>query len=93
LGRTNETDYLTAAASSDPKVLQEAQCQAWCFAGLKRSLMGDKITAADYFHKCVATGQKDQSEYLLAQAELQALEPPASAPATAPPPAPATATP
>ena len=61
---------------------------------MKRLLMGDKNTAVDYFHKCLATNQKDHPEYILAQAELQELEsapPPTPAiPAPAPAPAPAT---
>jgi lipoprotein NlpI len=75
LGRINEADYLAAAASSDAKTDQGRHCEAWYFAGMKRLLMGDKKTAIDAFHQCLATGQKDYCEYILAQAELQALEP------------------
>jgi tetratricopeptide (TPR) repeat protein len=83
LGRMNEADYLAAAASPDAKTDQGQHCEAWYFAGMKRLLMGDKTTAIDYFHKCLATGQNDYCEYLLAQAELQALEPtPAPTPTT-----------
>jgi len=81
LGNLSETDYLAAAASSDAKIEQGQHCEAWYFAGMKRLLMGDKKGAIDAFHQSVATGQKDYCEYILAQAELQALEPP-------PPPAP-----
>ena len=40
---------------------------------MKRLLSGDKKTAAAYFHKCLATEQKDFTEYQLAQSELKAL--------------------
>ena len=94
LGNISEIDYLAAAPSPDAKTDQSQQCEAWYFAGMKRLLMGDKNTAVDYFHKCLATNQKDHPEYILAQAELQELEsapPPTPAiPAPAPAPAPAT---
>ena len=52
---------------------------------MKRLLMGDKATAIAYFHKCLATGQTDFFQYILARAELQALEPtPASRPTPTP---------
>jgi hypothetical protein len=37
--------------------------------------VGDKKAAIDAFRQCLATGQKDYCEYILAQAELLALEP------------------
>lgn len=40
---------------------------------MKKLLSGDKKTAADYFHKCLATEQKDFTEFQLAQSELKAL--------------------
>jgi tetratricopeptide (TPR) repeat protein len=82
LGRTSEADYLTAA-SPEAKADPGQRCEAWYFAGMKRLLIGDKPTAIDHFQKCLATGQKNHFEYILAQAELQALElPPPPAPAT-----------
>jgi tetratricopeptide (TPR) repeat protein len=75
LGRMNEADYLAAADSPDPKIDQGQHCQVWYFAGMKRLLSGDKKGAIDAFHECIATGQKDSFEYLLAQTELQVLEP------------------
>jgi tetratricopeptide (TPR) repeat protein len=89
LGRLNESDYLAAAASADAKTDQAQRCQAWYFAGMKRLLVGDKKGAVEAFHQCLATEQKDYCEYVLAQTELQALEPPVP-PASAHPPAPAT---
>ncbi len=87
LGRINETDYL-AITAPDTKADPGQQCEAWYFAGMKRLLMGDKITAIDYFQKCVATRQTGQNQYLLAQAELQALQSPPPSPPPAPVPAP-----
>jgi tetratricopeptide (TPR) repeat protein len=82
LGRINEADYLAAAASPDAKTDQGQHCEAWYFAGMKRLLTGDKKAAIDAFHQCLATGQDGYCEYVLARAELQALEstpPPAAA--------------
>jgi tetratricopeptide (TPR) repeat protein len=79
LGRLSEPDFLTSASSTDAKTDQSQQCEAWYFVGMKRLLMGDKKGAIDAFHRCVATGQTDYCEYILARAELQALEQPAVA--------------
>ncbi len=75
LDRMTEADLIAAAASTDAKKDQGQHCEIWYFAGMKRLLAGDKTTAIDYFQKCLATGQKDYCEYILAQAELQALVP------------------
>lgn len=75
LGRIPEADLLAAASSPDAKKDQGQHCEAWYFAGMKRLLDGDKTTAIDYFHRCVATGEKDYCEYILSLAELQGLEP------------------
>jgi tetratricopeptide (TPR) repeat protein len=75
LGRLNEVDFLASASSPDAKTDQGQHCEAYYFAGMKRLLMGDKVTATDYFKKCIATGQSDFCEYVLARAELRALEP------------------
>ncbi len=91
LGRVTESDYLTAAASTDGEADATQHCQAWYFAGMKRMLMGDKATAADYFQRCLATNKKDFCEYILAQAQLHALQaepPPAPTPAPTPVPTP-----
>jgi tetratricopeptide (TPR) repeat protein len=83
LGRMTEADYLAAAPSSEVKTDQAQRCLSWYFVGMKRLLMGDKKGAIDAFHQCLATGQKDFCEYLLAQAELQGLEAPVLPPAPA----------
>jgi hypothetical protein len=40
---------------------------------MKKLFNGDKDAAANYFHKCLATQQKDFTEFQLAQSELKAL--------------------
>jgi len=75
LDRTTEADLIAAAASPNAKKDAGQHCRIWYFIGMKRLLAGDKTAAIDYFRKCVATGQKDYCEYILAQAELQVLAP------------------
>jgi tetratricopeptide (TPR) repeat protein len=85
LGRVSEPDYMAAATSPDAKTDQAQHCIVWYFVGMKRALMGDKKGAIDAFQQCVNTQQKDFVEYVLAQTELAALNPPAPpAPAATP---------
>jgi tetratricopeptide (TPR) repeat protein len=92
LGRTSEAEYIAGAASTDPNSDRGQHCEAYYFAGMRRLLLGDKAAALDFFHKSLATDQKNFCEYSLAQAELQGLQPPPptppiSAPALLAPPA------
>ena len=73
LGKVSEADLFAAAASPDAKKDSGQHCEAWFYAGMKKLFSGDKKTAADYFHKCLATEQKDFTEFQLAQSELKAL--------------------
>ena len=73
LGNVSEGDLFAAAKSSDAKKERGLFCEAWFFAGMKRLLGGDKAAAANYFRKCIATGQTNFVEYQLAQSELKAL--------------------
>jgi lipoprotein NlpI len=73
LGNVSEGDLFAAAKSSDAKKERGLFCEAWFFAGMKKLLGADKATAADYFRKCIATGQTNFVEYQLAQSELKAL--------------------
>jgi len=73
LGNVSEADLFDAAKSSDAKKERGLFCEAWFFAGMKQLLGGDEATAADYFRKCIATGQTDFIEYQLAQSELKTL--------------------
>jgi len=84
LGRMNETDYLAAIASPDAKADQGHHCEAYYFIGMKRLLMGDRAAAIDNFQKCVATGEKDYFQYILAQVELQAMATAPAAPTAGP---------
>jgi tetratricopeptide (TPR) repeat protein len=73
IGNVTEADLFAAAASPDAKKDSGQHCEAWFYAGMKKLLAGDKKTAADYFHKCMATEQKTFTEFQLAQSELKAL--------------------
>ena len=73
LGNVSEANLFAAAKSSDAKKERGLFCEAWFFTGMKKLLGGDKATAADYFRKCIATGQTNFVEYQLAQSELKAL--------------------
>jgi lipoprotein NlpI len=73
LGQVNETDLMAAANSPDPKKSQGQHCEVWYFDGIKKLLAGDQAAATSSFNQCLATGEKDYCEYILAQAQLQAL--------------------
>jgi len=74
LGKITEADLMISAPPlSDAKKDAGQHCEIWYFAGVKRLLTGDQATAIDYFHKCIATDQKNYCEYLLAQMELKTL--------------------
>jgi len=73
-GGMNEADFISAAAATDARKDEIQHCQAWYYAGIKRLLAGDKSHASDDFRKCLATNQKDENAYFLAQAELKAME-------------------
>jgi hypothetical protein len=70
LEQINETDFLTAAASSDKETNRAQHCQAWYYAGMRRLLDGDKIAAIDYFEKSANTDQDTVSEFLFSRNEL-----------------------
>lgn len=74
LGHLNENDLIANAASPDLSLDPGQHCKVWYFAGMKRLLAGDKATASDYFHKCLATEQKEYCEYTFAQAKLRTLK-------------------
>jgi tetratricopeptide (TPR) repeat protein len=73
LGKMNEPDFLTAAASKNAKVDRRQHCVAWFYTGMKHLLVGDKAAAAECFTKCLATGEKSNVYYGFAEAELRAL--------------------
>jgi lipoprotein NlpI len=71
LDRMSEADFLGASRRGHDS---GRQCEAWFYAGMKRCLLGDTVTARDYLQKCLATDRKDYEEYNLAAAELRLLE-------------------
>lgn len=73
LARRSETEFLAAAASPDAQKERGQLCEAWFFAGMKRLLARDQATAANYFQKCLATGENSFVEYQFAAAELKAM--------------------
>jgi lipoprotein NlpI len=73
LGKTEESDFVAAADSTDPKKNREQHCQAWYYAAMKRLLARDKKVAADYFAQCLATEARGSDEYMCAGAELKKL--------------------
>ena len=73
LGNLSEAEFLAAAASPAINTDRGQHCEAWFYAGMKNLLDGNKRAAAEFFKKCLATGQKSIAEYHLAKAELNAL--------------------
>jgi len=73
LGHISEDELIADAASPDPSREPGQYCRVWYFAGMKRLFSRDMTTASTYFQKCLATNQKDNGEYLFAQAELRTL--------------------
>jgi tetratricopeptide (TPR) repeat protein len=72
-GHIREDELITDASAPDPTLEPGRFCRAWYFAGVKRLVSGDTATALAYFQKSLATGQKDCSEYLFAQAQIVSL--------------------
>lgn len=75
VGHLTEHDLVANASAPDPSLEPARFCRVWYFAGVKRQVTGDAATAASYFQKAVATGQKDCSEYLFARAQMASLDP------------------
>jgi len=69
-GQLAETDFFKAADNAGKKKDREQHCEAYFYAGSKRLIEGDKITATNYFEKCLATEVKNFNEYQSAAAEL-----------------------
>ena len=73
-GQLSEPDFFKAAKNSDQQINNGQHCEAYFYAGSKRLVEGDKITATDYFNKCLATEFKSFEEYGSAAAELKYLK-------------------
>ena len=58
---------------TDPKKTSGERCEALYFDGIKQLLGGNKTAAVNCFDQCIDTKRMDYCEYILAQAQLQAL--------------------
>lgn len=72
-GHLSEASLFKAAENSDLQKSRDRQCEAYFYAGSKQLISGDKMTAVDYFKKCMATGRTNNGEYVSAAAELKTL--------------------
>ena len=70
LGTLDEAALRQGADAPDAKKTREQLCDVWYYAGMQRLAAGQKAEAASCFRKCIATEQKDITEYQLATAEL-----------------------
>jgi len=73
-GSLSETAYLAAAAKGDEAAVRQQQAAVFYYIGMKRLISGDQTGARDSFQKCLATGESEANEYLLAQGELTRLK-------------------
>jgi tetratricopeptide (TPR) repeat protein len=73
LEKNTEAGFLAAAASPNPDKERSQRCEAWYYAGMKRLLAGKRASAANRFHKCLATEKKTSLAYQFALAELKTL--------------------
>ena len=74
VAQITESDFFKAAENPDLQTSKKQYCEAYFYAGSKRLIEGDKITAKEYFEKSLATGCKEMTEYNSASAELKSLE-------------------
>jgi lipoprotein NlpI len=73
-GTIPESEFLKSPETArDAKTHNEETCEAYFYAGTVRLLNQDRLVAADYFRKALATNVKTFEEYESAAAELQAL--------------------
>jgi lipoprotein NlpI len=70
LGQVTEPELLGAASGSK---LPGRVCEGYYYAGMMRYLIGNDDLAAEYFGKCVATGERGYAEYQMAKAQLKAM--------------------
>jgi len=73
-GSLSEADYLATAAKGSEAAVRQQQDEAFYYIGMKRLISGDLAGARDFFQKCLATGDSDANDYLLAQGELARLK-------------------
>jgi len=78
VGDLTETNFLTQATETAMRPTDQdgQQCEAFYYAGMKHFLDGDKSGAANFFGKCIATGQNNYAEYTSAMVELSEMKKP-----------------
>jgi tetratricopeptide (TPR) repeat protein len=74
-GTSNEEAFFGAARSGDPKKLEGRLLEARYYAAMKRLLDGEKVKAAEYLKRCLASSERTYFEHDSAIFELEALEP------------------
>src|ERR1022692_4395567 len=76
IGALTEADFLGMAKGSSayPKDQNGHLCEAYYYIGMKHLVASDKTNAAEFFQKCLDTGEKQYFEYGSAQAELHVRE-------------------
>ncbi|HEY1661054.1 MAG TPA: hypothetical protein VGI03_01425, partial [Verrucomicrobiae bacterium] len=75
-GQLKERTFLATAADWPESSRNGCECEAYFYAGEKRLINGDRSEAEKYFEQCVATGEKEYTEYASAAAELESLKRP-----------------
>jgi lipoprotein NlpI len=78
--RLDENTLLEVAQHAEGIPVQNLQCEAFYYIGLKHLLDGDKDGARGFFQDSLATGVRKYSEYRFAAAELTRLGYPAQEP-------------
>lgn len=73
IGDVTEPELFQAANSVDEKLAGERKCEAYFYAGSRRLVAKDAITARTYFQQEVDTGVTSFTEYTSARAELDAM--------------------
>lgn len=74
LGHLDEKSFIAASDSADERRMREQQCEAWYYVAMSHLAAGRKDEAAAAFRKCIATGLKEDSQYLNSAAELKWME-------------------
>jgi tetratricopeptide (TPR) repeat protein len=75
LGHISESEFLATTPPPDSAPDPAQHCKLWYFAGMKRLLAGDALTAGGYFRRCLETDKKESFEYTFARLQLQTLGP------------------
>jgi lipoprotein NlpI len=74
LGQLSESEFLKAANNDSPKKDKEQHCEAYYYAGERRVVDGDVVSALGLFQKCIETGEKTFQEFRSARSELDLRE-------------------